>query len=137
MINYEKTLHIPPQANLTPEATDLILRLCTSVERRLGKKADEIKAHPYFHGINFEDGLRAQLAPFRPKIEYLTDTSNFDPVDPERLHNSSSDSMTSGDDSNDPDKPFHGFFEFTFRRFFDDNNKISVDTSEDQGPVYV
>lgn len=68
------------------------------------------------------------------------DTSNFDPVDPDKLRNS--DSML--DELNDELKsPFHGFFEFTFRRFFDDGggvpypNKISLDDNENQGAVYV
>lgn len=47
------------------------------------------------------------------------------------------------DDFNDTGKPLHGFFEFTFRRFFDDHNgpgynaKISLDANDSQGPVYV
>jgi len=79
--------------------------------------------------------LRDQTAPWRPAILYETDTSNFDPIDPERL-------MTSSDESSDDDetgngnggkggaggnsrkkkhsKDYHGFYEFTFRRFFDD-----------------
>lgn len=47
------------------------------------------------------------------------------------------------DDFNDTGKPLHGFFEFTFRRFFDDHNgpgynaRISLDANDSQGPVYV
>ncbi|XP_037823730.1 serine/threonine-protein kinase Warts [Lucilia sericata] len=131
VINWEKTLHIPPQAKLTREATDLILRLCSSADKRLGKKADEVKAHDFFKGIDFAD-MRRQIAPYIPKIEHPTDTSNFDPIDPEKLR---SDSNMSGDEFNDTDKPFHGFFEFTFRRFFDD--KLNPDIMDDQSPVYV
>ena len=60
-----------------------------------------------------------------PKIKHPTDTSNFDPCD--------------GDKPDDLDPPpfdsnqFHGFFEFTFRRFFDD----AYNENEDGGPVYV
>lgn len=131
VINWEKTLHIPSQANLTREAKDLILRLCSSADKRLGKKADEVKAHEFFKGVDFAD-MRRQNAPYIPKIEHPTDTSNFDPIDPEKLR---SDSNMSGDESNDIDKPFHGFFEFTFRRFFDD--KLNPDVMDDQSPVYV
>lgn len=131
------------QAKLSNEGTDLILRLCSSSDRRLGKNADEVKQHPFFNSIDFEKGLRKQSAPFIPKIEHPTDTSNFDPIDPDKLHNSSSDSNRSMDDFNDTGKPLHGFFEFTFRRFFDDHNgpgynaKISLDANDSQGPVYV
>lgn len=143
VINWETTLHIPKQANLSKESMDLILKLCTSADNRLGKNASEVKAHPFFYGIDFEKGLRRQPAPHIPKIEYPTDTSNFDPVDPDKLRNSNSIDSSTSDEFLDNSKPFHGFFEFTFRRFFDDGggqafNKINLDDSnENQGPVYV
>ena len=108
---------IPSAANLSPEGRDLILKLCTGAERRLGKNASEVKAHPFFRNVDFEKGLRQQPAPHKPHIKYPTDTSNFDPVDPERLRNSGS---SGSDERGDDSRPFHGFFEFTFRRFFDD-----------------
>jgi len=54
VINWETTLQIPKQANLSPEATDLILKLCCNAEKRLGKNANEIKDHPFFQEIDFE-----------------------------------------------------------------------------------
>lgn len=120
MINWQTTLRIPPQAQLSPESADLILKLCCGADRRLGKNADEVKAHPFFSSIDFGKNLRTQKAPYVPKIDHPTDTSNFDPVDPDKMHNSQ-DSWGS-DDFMDTGKPHHGFFEFTFRRFFDDNN---------------
>ncbi|XP_039287514.1 serine/threonine-protein kinase LATS1 [Nilaparvata lugens] len=144
VINWETTLHIPKAANLSPEGADLILKLCTSSERRLGKNANEVKSHPFFAGIDFEKGLRRQPPPHRPLIQYSTDTSNFDPVDPDKLRNSVSSDSSKSDEFNDNGKQtFHGFFEFTFRRFFDDGgsspyaNKISVDDNDNQGAVYV
>ena len=44
-----------------------------------------------------------------------TDTSNFDPIDPEKLR--PDEEIPSDEDNN---RDFHGFYEFTFRRFFDD-----------------
>lgn len=134
MINWQTTLRIPPQAELTPESADLILKLCCGADRRLGKNADEVKAHPFFKSIDFGKNLRTQKAPYVPKIDHPTDTSNFDPVDPDKMHNSQ-DSWGS-DDFADTGKPHHGFFEFTFRRFFDDNNlgKQYIDTGMHQSP---
>lgn len=126
VINWQTSLHIPPQAKLSPEASDLIVKLCRGPEDRLGKNgADEIKAHPFFKNIDFSIDLRQQHhpAPYIPKIAHCTDTSNFDPVDPDKLW--------SEDDGNHNDTlngwfkngkhPEHAFYEFTFRRFFDDN----------------
>lgn len=115
-------MRIPPQAKLTDEASDLILRLCRCEEERLGKNVDEIKQHPFFKEIDWTKiELRNQKAPFEPKIKYATDTSNFDPIDPSKLHDGSDDHQM--DEFFDGNIPFHhGFFEFTFRRFFDDEN---------------
>ncbi|KAH8381764.1 hypothetical protein KR009_000030 [Drosophila setifemur] len=133
VINWEKTLHIPPQAELSRDATDLIRRLCASADKRLGKSVDEVKGHDFFKGIDFAD-MRKQKAPYIPEIKHPTDTSNFDPVDPEKLRSNDS-NMSSGDDIDLNDRQFHGFFEFTFRRFFDDRQH--PDMTDDQAPVYV
>ncbi|CAG4964454.1 serine/threonine-protein kinase Warts [Colias croceus] len=140
VINWESTLHIPDAANLSRESKDLILQLCSGQETRLGKDANEVKNHPFLKAIDFDKGLRRQVAPYIPRIDYPTDTSNFDPIDPDKLRNSgSSDSNKSDSELLDNGKTFHGFFEFTFRRFFDDGytNKINLDDNENQGPVYV
>lgn len=130
------------QANLSKESTDLILKLCTSADKRLGKNASEVKSHPFFKDIDFEKGLRRQPAPYIPRIEYPTDTSNFDPIDPDKLKNSIPMDSSASDDLLDNSNSFHGFFEFTFRRFFDDGggpgfNRINLDDNDNQGPVYV
>jgi len=95
----------------------LIIRLCTASEQRLGRGgAAELKAHPYFNGLDFEGGLRSKTAPYVPKIRFATDTSNFDPIVPDKLRNSADeDKMDSTLDNRNG--PVHAFFEFTFRRF--------------------
>lgn len=120
----------------------MIQKLCCSADKRIGKNASEVKSHPFFKDIDFEKGLRRQPAPHIPRIEYATDTSNFDPIDPDKLRNSGSMDSTTSDELLDSSRPFHGFFEFTFRRFFDDGggppfNKITSDDNDNQGPVYV
>uniref|UniRef100_A0A1A8DFQ3 non-specific serine/threonine protein kinase n=1 Tax=Nothobranchius kadleci TaxID=1051664 RepID=A0A1A8DFQ3_NOTKA len=125
VINWKSTLHIPPQAKLTPEASDLIVKLCRDPEDRLGKNgADEIKAHPFFKRIDFSSDLRQQVAPYVPTIAHSTDTSNFDPVDPEKLRSSNGEGNHNDTLScwfRKGKHPEHAFYEFTFRRFFDDN----------------
>ena len=142
VINFETTLKIPKQARMSNEARDLILRLLTSPERRLGKNgAKEVKEHPFFASIDFEKGVRRMRAPYIPKIRYPTDTSNFDPVDDDRLRDSDSESeseyaaqsnTTGSDDSEHP-----GFFEFTFRRFFDGYGPSNGAQRMVDDPVYV
>nr|CAG6407542.1 Warts [Euborellia annulipes]CAG6407546.1 Serine/threonine-protein kinase Warts [Euborellia annulipes] len=117
VIHWESSLMIPSTANLSPEGRDLILKLCTGADRRLGKNASEVKAHPFFRNVDFENGVRQQQPPHKPYIKYSTDTSNFDPVDPERKRNSGS---SGSDERGDDSRGFHEFSEFNFRRFFDD-----------------
>ncbi|XP_054642726.1 serine/threonine-protein kinase LATS2 [Dunckerocampus dactyliophorus] len=127
VINWESTLQVPAQVKLRPEAVDIIARLCCSAEDRLGANgAGEIKAHPFFSKVDFSSNLRQQPAPYRPKIAHPMDTSNFDPVEEEGGPGAWSDS---GDSTRALDAlcsphgkhPEHAFYEFTFRRFFDDN----------------
>uniref|UniRef100_A0A0A9Z7E3 non-specific serine/threonine protein kinase n=1 Tax=Lygus hesperus TaxID=30085 RepID=A0A0A9Z7E3_LYGHE len=142
VIHWETTLQIPKAANVSPEAKDLMLKLCTSAERRLGKNANEVKAHPFFSEVDFEKGVRRLTPPHIPRIRYSTDTSNFDPVDPDKLRDSGDSDDGSGSSGRSPHS-FHGFFEFTFRRFFDDggasapypplhNLTISLDDNDNQ-----
>lgn len=136
VINWRQTLNIPTEAQLSSDSQDIILRLCKSEEDRIGRNVDEIKSHPFFRSIDFSKDLRGQPAPYEPKIKYPTDTSNFDPIDPAKLHDSScEENGHSFDEVFDSGKPFHhGFFEFTFRRFFDDegDHKISLDANDSQ-----
>ncbi|PWA15595.1 hypothetical protein CCH79_00018475 [Gambusia affinis] len=127
VINWESTLQVPPQVKLSPESVDIIGRLCCSAEERLGANGScEIKAHPFFSEVDFSSNLRQQPAPYRPKIAHPMDTSNFDPVEEEGGPGAWSDS---GDSTRAMDMlcsphgkhPEHAFYEFTFRRFFDDN----------------
>ncbi|XP_075448394.1 serine/threonine-protein kinase LATS2 isoform X2 [Ascaphus truei] len=124
VINWENTLHIPSQIKLSPEATDLITKLCCAAEYRLGRNgADEIKAHSFFSSIDFSSDVRHQPAPYVPKISHPMDTSNFDPVEEESPWNDSGDSTLTWDTFMSPGNKHteHAFYEFTFRRFFDDH----------------
>ncbi|KAM8802536.1 serine/threonine-protein kinase LATS2 isoform 2-T3 [Rhynchonycteris naso] len=125
VINWESTLHIPTQVQLSPEARDLITKLCCAADCRLGRNgADDLKAHPFFIAIDFSNDIRKQPAPYVPKISHPMDTSNFDPIDEENPWNDASEDSTKAWDtltSLNNKHPEHAFYEFTFRRFFDDN----------------
>jgi len=119
VIHWEQYMCVPRSAGLSPEATDLILALCTSHDRRVGSHGtDEIKRHPFFKSVDFSTSIRLEEAPYKPSILFDTDTSNFDPIDPDKLRNDVDEQHTSEEDDNNRD--YHGFYEFTFRRFFDD-----------------
>ncbi|CAZ86148.1 unnamed protein product [Tuber melanosporum] len=77
IVNWQTQLYFPEEIILSPEAEDLIRGLITSADQRLGKRgADEIKAHPFFNGVNW-DSLRSIEAPFKPNLSSITDTSYF------------------------------------------------------------
>ncbi|KAK7083036.1 Serine/threonine-protein kinase lats1 [Halocaridina rubra] len=138
VINWETTLRIPKQAKLSSEAKELILSLCTHPEQRLGRKgAQEVKAHRFFEGLDFEGGLRKQPALYTPQIKSSTDTSNFDPIDPDKLRPSEP-NESDLEWVNNSNQPLHAFFEFTFRRFFDSTpGGTGSDEKDSQHPVYV
>ncbi len=63
---------IPPEANLNPAAVDLIKRLITDASERLGiNGVSEIKAHPFFAGIDWSK-IRAKPAPYVPEVNYYS-----------------------------------------------------------------
>jgi hypothetical protein len=154
VINWQQMLHIPPEANLSAETIDLIQRLCCSAETRLGRepgRAGDVKRHPFFAGIEFET-LRQKRAPYVPQLLYPTDTSNFDPVEPDDhppRRSASLDSLLGpgcgggGNNYNaasSNEGRSHAFLEFTFRRFFDDNGQAHVtcfDPRDGDNPIYV
>lgn len=99
----------------------------------MGKNgAEEIKKHPFFKSIDFDrKDFRQQPAPYIPQIICETDTSNFDLQEEDHLGTSSevngigrdrAEDYVNGDRLDYNGKhPDHAFFEFTFRRFFDDD----------------
>lgn len=78
IINWQELMVIPEDIHLLAEAEDLIRRLLTSSDRRLGRHggAAEIKQHPFFRGVDWET-IRRVDAPFIPKLKSITDTRFF------------------------------------------------------------
>lgn len=121
VVHWQNTLKIPHHAKLSDEAENLIQRLCTGPENRIGRMGtDEIKKHPFFGGVDWANCLKNKPPPYIPKIKHATDTSNFDPV-PEKETENEADEAYEEEKQRILDKaPQHAFYEFTFRRFFDE-----------------
>ena len=127
VINWRDILTIPP-GRLEQEAEDLILRLCTHPDDRLGKDgAEEIKEHPYFSGVDFQL-LHQEVAPYIPTINHATDTSNFDPVPENMIEDDSEEHDEQKNVSATKEGPEYAFYEFTFRHFFDDGGLVNPNT---------
>lgn len=74
---------IPPEANLSPAATDILKKLVNDSESRLGRNgADEIKKHPFFEGLDW-DHIRKLKSPYIPSVTSEISTENFDKFDEE------------------------------------------------------
>lgn len=77
IMNWRETLIFPEDQPISREAEDLIRRLICDPEVRLGRNGpDEIKQHPFFYGINWEQ-IRNERSPHIPQLRSITDTSYF------------------------------------------------------------
>lgn len=78
VMNYKRYFEIPPESKISPEAKDLLKKLITDPEKRLGRNGvQEIKNHPFFASIDW-DNIRKMKAPYIPKLKSNIDTSNFE-----------------------------------------------------------
>jgi len=78
ILNWRKTFGFPDDCEISNSAKDLIRRLIADPNERLGiNGVDEIKAHPFFYGIDWKN-LRYKEAVYIPKVLHSLDTSNFD-----------------------------------------------------------
>ena len=82
VLNWKKFLKIPSKVKISEEAEDLICKLINNPNERLGLKgADEIKKHPFFKGVDW-DNIRNTKAPFIPKLKNDYDTAYFETMEP-------------------------------------------------------
>lgn len=85
IVNWRTYLRFPPeaQAALSPAARDLITSLLCDVDDRLGTGgAGDIKAHPFFQGVDW-GRLYAAAPPYCPAVEHELDTQNFEQYEDE------------------------------------------------------
>jgi serine/threonine kinase 38 len=83
ILHWRKTLNIPPDANLSPAATDILKRLLCDTDHRLGVNGvEEIKNHPFFEGVDWNN-LRNERSPYIPELSSDDDCRRFDKFDEE------------------------------------------------------
>ncbi|CAN4122676.1 unnamed protein product [Withania somnifera] len=78
IISWRTCLKFPDEPKVSDEAKDLICHLLCDVESRLGTGGvEEIKAHPWFKGVNW-DMLYEMEAAYKPVVTGELDTQNFE-----------------------------------------------------------
>ncbi|KAL3669229.1 hypothetical protein V7S43_005612 [Phytophthora oleae] len=68
IVNWKQSFGFPPEAiaRLSPQCMDFVRRLICNAENRLGTgSVEEIKQHPWFHGVDWST-LRSIRAPYVP-----------------------------------------------------------------------
>lgn len=69
---------IPNEANLSEDSKDILNKLITDSDVRLGRNgAEEIKAHPFFKNFDWNT-IRSKKAPFIPTVQSEISNENFD-----------------------------------------------------------
>jgi len=91
IINWKDTLAIPDDPPISDVAKDLISHLICDREHRFNSTG-QMKAHPWFAGIDWEHFRETNTPPVVPQLTGATDTSNFDQYDPV---------LSDGDDDDD------------------------------------
>ena len=81
-INWKHTLQFPEDCAISPEARDLIQRLCCDKSTRI-KTLEEAKKHPFFKGLDWENIRKTKNPPIIPKLKDKYDTSYFDKFEEE------------------------------------------------------
>ena len=83
IMHWKKTFAIPPEARLSAASVDILKRLICDADTRLGKNgSEEIKAHPFFKGVNW-DNMRQGTAPYIPQVSNEISNENFDQFEEE------------------------------------------------------
>ena len=78
VLHYQNYLQFPNKIQISNLAKDLIYKLITDSDLRLGKNgSEEIKSHPFFKGINWKK-IREMRPPFIPNLKNDYDVKYFE-----------------------------------------------------------
>lgn len=78
IVYWRTFLRFPPEVHMSAEAKDLIQRLLCDADDRLGTRGIlEVKEHPFFAGIDWEN-LHKTIPPYIPRVDHELDTQNFE-----------------------------------------------------------
>ena len=82
-MHWKKTFAIPDEPKLSAVSKDILKKLICDSDTRLGRNGcDEIKAHPFFNGMDW-DKLRDLTPPYIPEVKSEISNENFDAFDEE------------------------------------------------------
>ena len=83
IMNWKQYLKFPPESKISAESKDLIRKLVTDIDKRIGHTgSDEIKEHPFFAGIDWKN-IKKHKPMFVPEVKSKFDTKYFDKFDEE------------------------------------------------------
>ncbi|KAK6840305.1 kinase-like domain-containing protein [Apiospora arundinis] len=123
IVNWRQSLYFPDDITLGAEAEHLIRSLVCNTEARLGRHgAQDIKAHPFFRGVEFES-LRRIRAPFEPRLTSSIDTTYFPTDEIDQTDNATvlkAQALAAGKPVEETPEMSLPFIGYTFKRF--DNN---------------
>ena len=78
VLHYQNYLQFPNKIKISNLAKDLIYKLITDSDLRLGKNgSEEIKSHPFFKGVNWQK-IREMRPPFIPNLKNDYDVKYFE-----------------------------------------------------------
>ena len=78
IVNWTTQLVFPDDVKLSAEAVDLMRRFMCNVDDRIGSNGtSEIKAHPFFNGVDWDHIYDGEAA-YKPEVKGELDTSNFE-----------------------------------------------------------
>ena len=79
IMEHEEYFQVPDDVKLSKEAMDLMNKMITDPNKRLGKNgSQEIKSHPFFKGIDWENIRNTMKPPFVPDLKNDYDTKYFE-----------------------------------------------------------